>query len=260
MRTQDPLILCLHAVSAHWRSPLAIAPELLRAQLGRLAGRGFTGLTLSEAERRRAAGEPTARTVVVTFDDGFASVVRAVPVLRELGWPATVFVLPPFVDRGAPLAWDGTRQWLGTPSEPELAPLSWEALDGLAQDGWEIGAHSATHPRLTLAADDRLTAELVLPRAQIAARYGTCTAVAYPYGAVDDRVAAAAHRAGHRVGVTLDSAHPDTPLTRRRVGLYPRDGGWRFAVKTRFTRTAQPARQPPVLQEHHAPVAGIPHR
>src|SRR5919108_230023 len=93
-----PLLLAYHAIGA-WSPALAIPEQALRAQLSLLRRRGYVGFTAAEAERRRQDGTLAARAVVVTFDDGFRSVLRARPILEEIGFPATVFAgaprLPP---------------------------------------------------------------------------------------------------------------------------------------------------------------------
>src|SRR5687767_13770895 len=87
------IVVCYHAVSATWPSALAVSESLLAAQLSVLARRGYVGLTLEDAERRRADGRLPRRTLVITFDDGYASTLRAKPILERLGFPATVFVV-----------------------------------------------------------------------------------------------------------------------------------------------------------------------
>ena len=75
-----------HAVSASWRSPLAVSPAALRRQCTLLRSRGFTGLTFTESERRRREGRLPERCVVVTFDDGYASTLQAKGILDEAGF------------------------------------------------------------------------------------------------------------------------------------------------------------------------------
>jgi peptidoglycan/xylan/chitin deacetylase (PgdA/CDA1 family) len=241
---RTPLIVCYHAVSATWDSSLAVTPRTLERQLALLAGRGYVGRTLEASERERRDGTLPERCVVVTFDDGFASVLAARPVLDRLGLPATVFVLPPFVDSGARLRWPEIEQWLER-APSELAPLGWDQLDELVERGWEIGAHTLAHPHLPRIPDARLHEELRAPREVLEARYGSCESVAYPFGEADERVAAAAAAAGYSVGVTLTVAtRVDEPLRRPRVGLYGNDLGWRLRAKlaptTRWARRHLP--------------------
>ena len=226
-----PLILCYHAVSTAWDSQLAIPADVVRAQLAAVRRLGFVGLTFSEAESRRMEGTLPPKAVVVTFDDGYASTLRAKPILDELGYPASVFVVTQFVESGEPLAWSGLEAPI--PNAPEeLRPLGWTQLEELVADGWEVGSHTVTHPLLTAAADDVLTNELSSSRTAIAGRLGACSALAYPYGVADRRVADAARRAGYSAACTLRFVHTeDEPFRRPRIGLSAADVGPRLRIQ-----------------------------
>jgi len=225
-----PLIVAYHAVSSTWRSPLAIDQQRFGEQLAALHAAGYVGLTLSEAERRRRRGDLPPRSLVVTFDDGYASTALARPALERFGFPATVFVVTDFVDAGAPL------HWYGVPDDPadehERRPLGWPQLRELRDAGWEIGSHTVSHPLLPALDDAGLERELGRSRERIAAELGAAESIAYPYGQADERVAAAARRAGYLVGCTLTGAHlTDADLLRPRVGLGPADRGLRLRLK-----------------------------
>lgn len=225
---RDPLshvlILGYHAVSSTWRSQLAVSEDLLRAQLSYVVARGYHGLTLSDAERRRNQGALPERSVVVTFDDGYASTMLAAQILTELGIPGTVFVPTAFVESGEHLSWRGIVKWARPETAEELRPLSWGDLEGLVASGWEVGSHTVTHPLLPNVGDGQLRSELRESRSAIESRLGSCVSVSYPYGRADERVAAEAQRAGYEVGCTLTFSHMvDEPLRRPRVGLGPAD-------------------------------------
>jgi peptidoglycan/xylan/chitin deacetylase (PgdA/CDA1 family) len=232
-RETRPLVLGYHAVSSTWQSPLAVSESALRAQLGYLRKRGYVGLTLADAERRRRDGTLPRRSVVVTFDDGYASTERAATILAESGFPGTVFVVTDFVESGELLSWPGIEELRSSESEDELRPLTWEAAERLAEGGWEVGSHTMSHPLLTRVGDSRLRAELEGSRAAIAQRLGSCSSLAYPYGPADERVAAAAERAGYEVAVMLTFTQlVDEPLRRPRVGMTSRDTGLRLMAQT----------------------------
>jgi peptidoglycan/xylan/chitin deacetylase (PgdA/CDA1 family) len=218
-----PLLLAYHAVGT-WSPALAIPEPALRAQLSLLRRRGYIGLTAAEAERRRRAGTLPARAVVVTFDDGFRSVLRAKPILDEVGFPATVFAVTSFVESDEALRWPGLEQ-----SEKSLG---WSELELLREAGWEVGSHTATHPLLPDLDDAELDRELVDSRATIEKRLGSCETLAYPYGRADARTARAAARAGYLAAFTLGRAHrPDEPLRRPRLGLRDVDRGARLRLR-----------------------------
>jgi peptidoglycan/xylan/chitin deacetylase (PgdA/CDA1 family) len=226
-----PLMLGYHAVSERWPTHLAVTVSELAAVLGALRRRGFAGYTFAEAELRRRARALPRRSLVVTFDDGFASVMAAREALAWAGFPATVFVVTRFVERGELLDWPGVGQWRSSHPE-ELKPLSWEDLHALIADGWEIGSHTVTHPQLRLVDDDRLGAELAESRTTIQEAFGACQTLAYPYGVTDARVAAAARRAGYLAACTLVHSHRmDDPFRRPRVAIVRGDNSLRLALK-----------------------------
>jgi peptidoglycan/xylan/chitin deacetylase (PgdA/CDA1 family) len=212
----DVLVLCYHAVSPSWPSELAVRPEDLEHQITTLLERGYTATTFTEAVTAPQEG----RCLAVTFDDGFRSVhAHALPVLRALGVPATLFVPTAYMGTGQLMAWSGIDQWVDTEWEPELMPCSWEELRELRDAGWEIGSHTVSHPYLTQLTDADLAAELEVSRATLRDRLGgDCTSVAYPYGDVDDRVAEAAGRAGYWAAAAL----PDRWGPRPRPLEWPR--------------------------------------
>lgn len=216
---RDVLVLCYHAVSTRWPAHLSVAPDALEAQVAYLLRRGYRGTTFSRAVTDEAGG----RQLVITFDDGFQSVQDlAFPVLSQLGVPATLYVPTGFMDGGQRLAWPGIDEWQGTEHEPELAAMAWDGVRELRDAGWEIGAHTHTHPRLTQVDDAQLADELERSRAICSEQLGEpCRSIAYPYGDVDERVVAAAGAAGFETGATLpETAEHARPLAWPRVGVY----------------------------------------
>ncbi len=232
MYTRHLPVLCYHAISSSWQATLAVSPELLATHLKTLARRGYVGLTLAEAERRRAERTLPRRSVVVTFDDGYSSTLLAKPALDDVGFPATVFVVTRFVASGELLSWPGVAHWAKGDHAEEMKSLRWDDLEQLIESGWEIGSHTVTHPRLPELLDGELATELEASRASIVDRLGRCETVAYPYGLADERVARAAARAGYKGAVTLSASHRvDRPYRRARIGLYPADTGLRMYIK-----------------------------
>jgi peptidoglycan/xylan/chitin deacetylase (PgdA/CDA1 family) len=223
-------VLCYHALSDTWPATLSITPAAFEGQLAYLARRGYQGVTFAEAVRRG----PDAPVVAVTFDDAYTSVLDVgMSLLERHGWPATVFVPTNFPGSDGPMSWDGIDQWIGGPHEGEMGCLGWDRLRELAERGWEIGSHTRSHPHLTQLGDVELREELERSREETADALGRdCPSIAYPYGDVDERVAAAAGAAGYSYGATLSASIPEpTPLTWPRTGIYHGDGTWRWRVK-----------------------------
>jgi peptidoglycan/xylan/chitin deacetylase (PgdA/CDA1 family) len=224
-------VLGYHAISEGWPVNLAVPERELSAQLEILQRRGYVGFTFAEAERRRLAGTLPPRSVTITFDDGYASVLAARESLARVGFPGTVFVVTRFVETGEPLEFPGIDQWRSTHPE-ELASLTWQELELLRAEGWEIGSHTVSHALLPAVDDELLEYELVESRRTIESVLGTCETLAYPYGVADERVASAADRAGYLAACTLVHSHRrDEPLRRPRVAIARGDAGFRLAVK-----------------------------
>ncbi len=226
----EVIVLCYHAVSPDWDADLSVTPETLDRQIGFLVRRGWRATTFTDAVLGRSPG----RALAITFDDAFASVrSHAAPILHRHGVPATVFAPTAFMDGGTDLEWPGVAHWKESDFAGELAALDWSELRELAQAGWEIGSHTCTHPHLTTLDDTTLGEELTRSRERCTQELGRpCRSIAYPYGDVDARVAAAAAGAGYEAGAKLaaDLRH-EGPLRFPRVGIYHPDDWRRFRLK-----------------------------
>ena len=222
------LVLAYHAVTPDWRHSLAMRPETFRAQLHRLAERGFRGVTFTAA----ATGAVEGRVVAITFDDGFRSVAEpAAGYLDELGWPATVFAVTSAATSGEPMRWLVSDE--GDARDSDLLPMGWDELRDLGCRGWEIGSHTVTHRLLSRLDDSELNEELRASRRETAERIGACTSISYPWGEIDERVVAAARAAGYVAGSGLAGRFRwNDPLTVPRVAVAGSDEGSRFALKT----------------------------
>ena len=226
----DVLVLCYHALSPDWPAALSTTPERFERQLELLLRRGFVGSTF----KRALTDPPARRTLAVTFDDGYRSVLDlALPIMQRLGVPGSIYVPTAYIPERRPLAWEGTDRWLGGPHEHELAALGWDELKELIELGWEVGPHSRTHPHLTRLGDAELAAELEDSRTECEQALGrTCDTLAYPYGDVDARVVDAARAAGYTAAAGLPERFgPPAELDWPRVGVYNGDDLQRFRLK-----------------------------
>lgn len=229
-RHRDVLVLCYHAVSERWDDALAVTPQRLATQIGELVGRGYVATTFSEA----VLDPPAARTLAVTFDDACTSVLRrAKPALDGLGVPATVFAPSGWIGEPAPMRWAGIEHHGQGPHADELACLDWNELRALADDGWEVGSHTVSHPHLSAIDDEALERELRASREALeAGLQRSVLSIAYPYGDVDARVMVRTRDAGYLAAAGLP-ARPgdDDAWSWPRVGIYRRDDQRRFRTK-----------------------------
>lgn len=156
----------------------SVAPGDFVQHMRLLSRRGFTGISLSQLldgwERKIVL---PARPVVLTFDDGFANLLHhAAPLLSELKFSATLFVVSGRCGQ--------TNDWPDQASGiPRLPLLTWDELAQLANAGWEIGAHTVTHRRLTALSIEEAQHEILNSKSTIEHRIGRpVTTFAYPFG------------------------------------------------------------------------------
>lgn len=138
---------------------------------------------------------------------GPATVARASDRLDLFrSWRTRLKALP---HRDLVAAVDETCQTLGGPAQ-RLSLLSWDELRALAAEGLAIAPHSRTHPLLTRIQERDLDEELAGSRAELVDELGSAPAVtAYPSGAHDRQVVAAAAAAGYEVAFTTDRGVED---------------------------------------------------
>jgi peptidoglycan/xylan/chitin deacetylase (PgdA/CDA1 family) len=232
-RSAAASFLCYHSVAPAGPRYLTVSLELFEAQLEAIEARGLLSGDLSTLEAL-AAGEAVAPAAFLSFDDGFLDNYQTVlPLLRERGMRAFVFVLPPLVETGAPLVWPEVA------AEAERFPqtmrsVDWEMLAEMGEEVFEVGAHTLTHAHLPELADEELREELSRSRQMVKERLGACDTLAYPFGEWSPRVAAAAAECGYRFAFTLptDFGQRDADeLTIPRVNVDYRDSGGRFGAK-----------------------------
>ncbi|HKV71790.1 MAG TPA: polysaccharide deacetylase family protein [Gemmatimonadales bacterium] len=195
-----PPVLCYHRVGGPAELGVTrISPATFRRQMHALARAGWRTLTLDQFAASVQDGQSAIRypqsAFLLTFDDGYTELAEhAYPVVQEVGFTATTFLITDYV--GKTNAWDiqYTRQ--------PLRHLDWETVEAWQGRGFDFSSHTATHTRLTWSDDARVADELGRSRETLTRRLGRTAgdAVAYPFGAVDERVARAANAAGYTLG------------------------------------------------------------
>ncbi|NML16525.1 polysaccharide deacetylase family protein [Azohydromonas caseinilytica] len=171
------------------------------------------------------------RSVVLTIDDGYASVYRhAFPLLKKHGLPATLFVYTDFIGSGG-------------------EALSWAQLSEMAASGLiDVQAHSKSHRNLIdrmpgeseeryrqgLDAEARVPRELLEKRLPVQVRH-----YALPYGDANEAVLEVLSRQRYRLAVTVNpggNAFFAQPMLLRRTMIFGDHDLEDFKAKLQISR------------------------
>lgn len=176
-----------------------VTPARFTSHMRALASRGYRAVPLAAFMDWRELGTSLReKDFVLTFDDGFRGVLEhAAPVLAELNWPFTVFLVTDRLndtDRWNQLSGlGGGHQLLGVEELPQLQAAR-----------CELHSHTMTHRSLTALGDQELRHELAGSLARLIELLGQGSyCLAYPYGHVDPRVETMARDVGYRAAFSV---------------------------------------------------------
>ena len=220
-------VLVYHRFGPVVRDSMTVRTATFRTQLAYLKEHGYPIVPLRTLVNHLLGKGPAPpeRAVVVTIDDGHASVFSEVlPLIREYRVPVTLFIYPSAISNASyAMKWD------------QLAELSRTGL-------FDIQSHTYWHPnfkteRRRLAPDafrSFVTMQFAKPRTVLRDKLAVdATMLAWPFGIYDDDLMASATQSGYVAGFTLDR-RPVTP--REKMMALPRflvldsDTSTRFAA------------------------------
>lgn len=194
---------------------LYLSRRAFTRQLDWLGRHGYRPVTLDQMwvvwhGRGRFRGRP----VVLTFDDGYPGQWRiALPLLRHHHWRGVLNL--------------------------QIGNLLPKHVRDLVAAGWEVDAHSFTHPDLTTASRAQLRHEVTESRAWIRRMFGVrANFFCYPYGRYDAAVVAEVRRAGYHGAETegYGLGWPGRRFALSRIEVAASDGLDGFVRKLRNAR------------------------
>jgi peptidoglycan/xylan/chitin deacetylase (PgdA/CDA1 family) len=184
-----------------------------REHLERLRAAGHTPVSADDVLAAIEQAKPLPRQpVLITFDDGCESVYsRALPILRELGFPAALFVT---ADPAA---------WIFRDGPDAQRRVSDEEIRALDAAGVRIGSHALSHDPLQTMSVPEIERELGESQRVLERALGKPVRdFAVPLNWYGDKVRAAAVRLGYRAVWTSDigTVHVDSdPFHLRRLNV-----------------------------------------
>ncbi len=149
-------------------------------QMRTMSRLGYRAITFADVVKGLSGVIPLhERCFAITFDDGYISVAEhAFQILDRYRFPATVFVVSDMVGR--------SNEWDARGMRPIQPLMDWDQLRTLHVAGWEIAAHTKTHPHLNQLHSGEAAGEIASSKQAIESHLGTAVETfCYPYGNYD---------------------------------------------------------------------------
>jgi peptidoglycan/xylan/chitin deacetylase (PgdA/CDA1 family) len=211
-------ILVYPDIGPQTKGRMLLAATKFEEQMRYLKTEGYRAVSLRDfLEHIKLRRQLPKKSVILAFDDGYKSFRQyAYPLLKELGFTATLFVYTDYVGAGR-------------------NALSWQELRELAAEGFDVQAHSKTHGDLRRATGEpesqyarRMQSELGQPLALFRQHLGRPSdALAYPYGYADEELTRHVTQHGYVAAFTVRrQANPSFvfPLRINRSQIYAEMG------------------------------------
>jgi len=198
-------MITYHRVSLATTNDMTVTPQLFRRHMQFLRENKYSPITMDQWCAAVLDGKKLPeKPILITFDDAWKSQYKnAIPILNEYGYKATFYTYTAVV---------GNK-----------TTMTWKQLRALAEQGHNIGCHSATHSNLAKPFKSenrdmykaRLVRETFNAKRKIEENIGTeVKHFCYPYGYYDTEVILQLKKVGFVSGVTVNPCPNtlDTPL------------------------------------------------
>lgn len=212
-----PPILMYHALDKELVGKYAsVSPANFSRQMAFIENGGYRVISLKDLCLMIKEGRKIPRnTVVITFDDGYKDNLEGVKVLKEHGFPATIFIVGDNI---------GKQRYL---NEEEIRWI----LDNTEVS---VGSHTMTHPYLPDSEGKDLSMEIRGSKEFLREKFGReVDTIAYPTGGFDRRVLEKVEDSGYLCACSTNHGYSrKTDLfSLRRVKIKDSDLGLRLWIK-----------------------------
>ena len=188
-------VLVYYSFSKNKPGKTPVTQDDFKAQMKYLKENGYNVITLDQLldflDYKEQIPE---KSVVITFDDGWRSIYNiAFPIMKEYGFPATLFIYTDFIGGGK--------------------AISWKQVKKLSENGFDIQCKTKTHRNLAAKKKKEsfkkyfksLEMEISYPKKLIKKKLNKeCKYQAYPYGKTNNLVIAMLKKHGYRAAFTVE--------------------------------------------------------
>ena len=211
-----PVLMYHRLGDAHndWERKYCVGPARFSEHMHMLARAGWRAVNIDNFFSWLDGGAELAeKSFLLTFDDGFLGVhEHAAPVLTELGWPATVFLVTQLIGRR------DTWCEASNPSRATYPLMDVPHIRELCGMGFSFQSHTRSHADLPTLDDGALHDQLAGAREDLQIVLGeNIDYLAYPYGRYDARVLHAAQSAGYRAAFSVQPGFNRRDIDRFRL-------------------------------------------
>lgn len=186
-------ILLYHHVDANPKgSRYFVEPAMFDQQMQWLYDHGYKTITITQLiDVIKNGGQLPERPVVITFDDGDASIYNnAFPIMQKYGFVGVFYLITSYFGGTGIVTVDQVREMLNA--------------------GWEIGSHSVSHPDLS-SHHELINTEMNDSRSKLESLFGVpVNTFAYPSGRVDEVVTNRAYKYGYLGAMGLGTSYTHT--------------------------------------------------
>lgn len=236
MNYAHPRILMYHMV----REPIPgarfnkmrVPPSTFEAQLAYLQENHWQFATMKDW----AEGSLNDRSVILTFDDGFAdNYEQALPLLEKYNACATLYLVVYRHEND----WAVRKKCYHNNRElVKESKLSDDQVREMLSSGRiELGSHTLTHPDLRRLSPEEKQEELHQSKTLLEETFGQAiTSIAYPFGLFDERDQDLAQSLGYRTAVTTSQGIDpliSCPFALRRIKVSGKEGMHAFKLRLR---------------------------
>jgi len=199
----------------------SVSVDAFKKQVNYLVDQNYYSISLYEYLFQIDHVDNKRRPIVITFDDSDESVfTNAFPILSEAGFKATIFVISDFVGR--------LNTWDSNLGQKKSRHMTWEQLQALSREGWEVSSHTATHRDLTRLNREEMLHEVQYSKQVIAETISNPVHfISYPFNRYNAQVVDVVQRVGYLGGCVLTTCSKrkglNSNFTLRRFGVYSID-------------------------------------
>ncbi|HEY4784802.1 MAG TPA: polysaccharide deacetylase family protein, partial [Bacteroidales bacterium] len=195
--------------------------------------RGLTSITFKDYLEFASGNKPVSqfprKPFILTFDDGYRdNFVNMLPLAQKYGLKGVLFLLGDF---------SVTANFWDAGEDKETNKLmTLEQKKAFVEAGWEIGAHTLSHPDLTKLSQEESNYEIATSKIRVEENLQShVVSFAYPFGFYNDEIKDLVRNTGFEFGIATDTGGMTIEEDRFavfRINIFPEENIFQLYKKT----------------------------